>query len=97
MLARFYRYSEYPWYIRSLMLAGYLECWGVLVLSALLVMVIPSIPGYKTMLLSVLIGSYVYVLFKIRKELSIEPEDTLEIKVDEATTKVLERSLKDLM
>lgn len=97
MLAKFYKYSQYPWFIRLLMIVGYLDCWVALVFSVLLALVIPSMPGYKAVLLSAMFGGYVFILFKMRKQLVIEPEDMVTIKVDEGTTDIFKESIGKLL
>lgn len=97
MLTRFYKYSQYPWYIRLLMVVGYVNCWAAFILSVLLVLVTPNMPGYKAVLSSLILGGYAFMLFKMRNQLVIEPEDMATINVDKGTTDVLKKSIGKLL
>ena len=98
MLARFYKYAkEIPWFFRLNMIVGYLLGWFGFVFSLLMLLVIPSVPGYKTVLAVVLFGAYFYTLLRMRKEMIIEPEAISAMKIDSGITETLEKSLKSLL
>ena len=98
LLVRFYKYAkEIPWFFRLNMIVGYLLGWFSFVLSLLMLLVIPSVPGYKTVIAVVLFGAYFYTLLRMRKEMIIEPEAISSMKIDSSTKEMLNKSLKNLL
>ena len=98
LLVRFYKYAtDFPWFIRLNLIVGYLLGWFSFVLSLLMLLVIPSMPGYKTVLAVILFGANFYVLLRMRKEMVIEPEIISSMKIDSGIKKTLDKSLKNLL
>ncbi len=98
LLIRFYKYATgFPWFIRLNMIVGYLLGWFSFVFSLLMLLVIPSMPGYKAVLAVILFGVYFYVLIRMRKELVIEPETISSMNIDTSTKELLNKSLKSLL
>lgn len=98
MLARFYKYAtDIPWFFRLNMIAGYLLGWFAFIFSLLMLLVVPSMPGYKVVLAIILFGAYFYVLLRMRKEMIIEPEAISAMKIDSGTKETLDKSLKSLL
>lgn len=98
MLVRFYKYAtEFPWFYRLTMIVGYLLGWFAFVFSLLLLLLVPSMPGYKVVLAIILFGVYFYALLWMRKEMIIELEAISAMKIDSGTKETLDKSLKNLL
>ena len=98
MLARFYKYAtEIPWFFRLNMIVGYLLGWFAFVFSLLMLLVVPSMPGYKVVLAIILFGVFFYVLLRMRKEMIIEPELISAMKIDSGIKETLDKSIKSLL
>lgn len=97
-LTKFYKYAtEFPWFMRLNMIVGYLAAWVGFVCSTIIAAIIPSIPGYKAVLLSAMLGGYLYVLLRMRKEMKIEPEVMGQMRIDNGVKDTLDKSLKKLL
>ncbi len=98
LLVRFYKYAtEIPWFFRLNMIFVYLLGWFSFVFSLLMILVIPSMPGYKAVLAVILFGANFYLLIRMRKGLVIEPEIISSMKIDAGTKDLLDKSLKSLL
>ena len=98
MFLRFYKYAtEYPWFIRLGMIVSYLLAWFAFALCVLMLLVTPSMPGYKVALSVVMFGGYINILVRMHRELRINPEVVAQLKLDEGIAKTLDKSIKKLL
>ncbi|MBR5174303.1 MAG: hypothetical protein IKW89_00050 [Bacteroidales bacterium] len=98
MFLRFYKYAtEYPWFMRLGMIISYVLAWFAFVLCMLMLLVTPSMPGYKAVLTVVLFGGYFYTLIRMRQSMKVEPEVIAQMKVDAGVTSLLNKSIKKLL
>ncbi len=98
LLTRFYKYAtEYSWFMRFGMIVSYVLSWFAFGLCMLILLVTPSMPGYKAALAVVLFGGYIYTLIRMRQSMKVEPEVIAQMKVDEGMTKVLKKSIEKLI
>lgn len=98
LLARFYKFAtEYSRLMRLGMIITYVLAWFAFALCMVMLLITPSMPGYKAALAVVMFGGYFYTLIRMRQTMKVDPEVLAQMKLDEGVTKVLNKSIKKLL